>query len=405
MNRFQSIALTAIACSISAAAAFAAGPLAPIDTEQRAASALINVLDNSGRAQGVIAVIAADSAPFAMEVFKKLNAAAITAPALRNMPAGTTQSCVNGGSFNVRMPRSLPRVLNIEWTNCQVIRWDPNTVATGQGQITLFSDNFRPEHVLAIRLGNASRDLVMTMNSADSDGVSQTVRTRNVRMTGLIPVFIPDYDVDSYTGSAYEISGFLRDVSDTDYFDPGRQDYHYETFNSAENAAVMGVIANLQQGLYYDEDQRLLWGKLTSTQVDPYWGTLTFRIGVENLAVRRIIDYGAWNHSLSIDGTMEVQWPKEGRAGELDGCRDGRFSVRTVTPVFTPEMNVNVIDSGELRINGVATARYYSAATVPPNLPVPANGTLLNMTVRNVGTFNYDQNAFPSPLLAAAACP
>lgn len=389
MNRIQSIAMTTLAFSISAAAAVAAGPLSPVDTEQRAAAASITVVDESGRAQSVLAVISADLPLYAQEVFKSLNAAAITAPALRNMPDGATRPCLNGGSFNVRMPRSVPRVLQIEWTNCQVARWIPGTT-TGPGQITLFSDNFRPEQVAGIRLGNATHDLVNAIDYTSSGG-GLSVRTRNVRMSGWIPMFGPNYDVDSYTHYAYDISGFVRDVSDT-----------YETFNSAENAATIGVIANLQQGYYYDEEQRILWGKLTTTQIDPYWGTLTFRFGVENLAVRRVVDYNAMTNSYSVDGTMDVQFPTGGRAGELYRCRDGRFSVRTVTPLSTDEANSGVRYSGELRINGVATARYFSAATVPPNLPPPTNGMLINMDVRGLGTFNYDGYA---ALYAKAACP
>ena len=391
MNRTPSI-LTTIAASIFTASALAAGPLAPVNTEQRAAAALITVIENAGRAQSVVAVIAADSTPYAQQVFNSLNAAAITASALRNMPVGATRPCVNGGSFNVRMPRSLPRVLQIEWTNCQVIRWDPTT-ATGPGQITLFSDNFRPEQVAGIRLGESTRDLVIGIGSGDTF----TVRTRNVRMTGLIPMFGPDYTVDSYTGYLYDISGFVHDVSET---------AHFDVFNSAENVAAMGVIANLQEGYYYDEEQRLLWGKLATTQIDPNWGTLTNRIGVENLAVHRIYDYNAWTSSFAVDGAMDVEYPKGGRAGELYGCRDGRFSARTVKPLFTPDMNAGHLqDSGEIRINGVATARYYSASTTPPHLPAPTNGMLISLAVRDVGTFNYDEGGFPSPLVVAATCP
>lgn len=400
MKRIQCTLATAIAFSGSTVSAVAAGPLAPIDTEQRAASALVTVLDAASRAQGIVAVITADSTVFAQEVFKNLNAATITAPALRNMPDGATRPCVNGGSFDVRMPRTLPRVLHIEWTNCQVLRWDPASIATGPGQITLFSDSFRPEQVAAIRLGNSTRDLAIAMTHSDSESISHTVRTRNVRMTGWIPMFGPGFEEDSYIAYAYETSGFVRDVSDTDYSDPARADFHYETYDSAESTAVTGVTANLQQGFYYDDDQRLLWGQLTSTAVEPYWGTLTFRLGVENFAVRRVYDYNGWTSSLSVNGTVDYRWPD----AALAGCADGRFAVRTVAPIYSPDMNANVQDSGELRINGAATVRYYSAATVPPHLPAPTNGTLLNMTVRNVGTFNYDVGGFPDPLRTAANC-
>jgi hypothetical protein len=78
--------------------------------------------------------------------------------------------------------------------------------------------------------------------------------------------------------------------------------------------------------------------------------------------------------------------------------------VRTLAPIYSPDLDLNAQESGELRINGVATARYCSPATVPAHLPVPTNGTLLNLTVRNVGSFNYDEGGFPDPLRVAAGC-
>jgi hypothetical protein len=48
------------------------------------------------------------------------------------------------------------------------------------------------------------------------------------------------------------------------------------------------------------------------------------------------------------------------------------------------------LTSGDLRINDVLRARFYSAVNVPPALPTPQNGMLANVAVAGVGTFNYD---------------
>ena len=385
MNRIRRVGTAFIAFSLSASAAIAGAPPARIDSEQSAAAAFVTVNDAAGRSQGIIAVITADSTDYTRAVFNQLDAAGITAAALRNMPGGATLSCVNGGSFNVSMPRSLPRALQIEWTNCQVMRWASGWSAAGPGEIVLFSDNFKPEQVAAIRLGNANRDLVITTSFTDGQGVYSTVRTRNAKMTGWIPVFSPAFDVDQHISYAYDVTGFVRDVNDYDYSQ--QPDYHYETLSTAENTAIAGVTTTLNEGYYYDDSQRFLWGNLSDTSVDPYWGTQTIRMTVENFSVRRIYDYNAWTSSFSIDGTVDYLWNDSAKAG----CTDGRFTARTVSPLYVPNMDdMNTVQSGEVRVNGAATARYFSVATVPPNLPPPSNGTLVSMDVRSLGTFNYD---------------
>lgn len=44
----------------------------------------------------------------------------------------------------------------------------------------------------------------------------------------------------------------------------------------------------------------------------------------------------------------------------------------------------------QIGINGSVVASFYSNLNTPPDLPVPVNGMLLSMRVRNIGTFNYD---------------
>jgi hypothetical protein len=317
------------------------------------------------------------------------------------MPDGLTRTCPNGGSQTVRMPRSLPRVLNIEWNNCQVVRWITWDVTTGPGQITLFSDDFLPKHVAGIRLGNSTRDVIVKTDEQFGEDAYHTISTQNVRMTGVIPMFVGNFVEDTYIPSAIEITGFLNDAREIVYADPGRATNHDESSTLADKVLILGMSAWLQEGLYNDEDQYLVRGKFTYSQVSQYYGRQTTHLGVDNLRVHRITDYGTWTGSHSIDGKFDYQYNDAAPAG----CTGGRFSVRTRTPLNIPSLDrSNLQDAGELSVNGVVTARYYSTATIPAELPAPVNGMLLNMAVRDVGTFNYDEGNFPDPMRAAANC-
>jgi hypothetical protein len=49
-------------------------------------------------------------------------------------------------------------------------------------------------------------------------------------------------------------------------------------------------------------------------------------------------------------------------------------------------------------------AKFYSAENTPPGLPVPVNGMLLNLRVRDVGTFNYDAADWFQALSPVGVC-
>jgi hypothetical protein len=55
-------------------------------------------------------------------------------------------------------------------------------------------------------------------------------------------------------------------------------------------------------------------------------------------------------------------------------------------------------------VNGSVVANFYSAANTPPSLPTPVNGMLLNMRVRDVGTFNYDVQSWFDVAFNVASC-
>lgn len=372
-------------------------PLAAIINEQTGAAAWVTTYFATNWTEGAAAVMVSDSVPFTQEVLAKLNAAT-TPAALRAMTSGITIPCVNGGSYVVRMSRGLPRVLGIEWNNCQIFRWNPYQVLTGPGQVTLFGDSFTPAHVAAISLGSASRDLSMPSHSEFPDQISDTVLTRNVRMIGVIPVSTA-YVPEGSATSIYQVSGVRHEVREISFPGSSRLPEHHESHSQLKNGVIVETTSWANDFFYYDDEWRYVAGEFTQTTVDPYTGTQTIRWSVDNLRIRRITDYANWTGNFTYDGGFKWTWAPQSPTG----CLSGRFALRTRASFTIPNLDANIQDSGELAINGAATYRAYSAATAPPGLPIPT-GTLLSMDVRNAGTFNYDLGQFPDPARIASNC-
>jgi hypothetical protein len=394
-NRTHAFALATLIGTLSGVAG--AEPLAALDSEQRGAAAWVTTFFATNWTEGVAGVMVSDSVPFTQAVLAKLDAAT-TPAALRAMPSGITIPCANGGSYTVRMSRGLPRVLSIEWSDCQIVRWNPTQVLTGPGQVVLLGDTFTPTHVAAIWLGSSNRDLVMPSHEASPDQVSDSILTRNVRMIGVIPVSTA-YVPEGSATSIYQASGVRHEVRELSFPASTRAPEHHEVHAELKNGVISETVNWADDFFYYDDEWRYVAGEFTQTQVDPFWGTQTTRWSVDNLRIRRITDYANWTGNFSYDGGFKWTWPAQAPAG----CLSGSFAVRTRSPFTIPNLDANVQDSGELAINGAATYRAYSAATVPPGLPVPT-ASLLSMSVRNVGTFNYEIGQFPDQTRIASNC-
>jgi hypothetical protein len=349
----------------------------------------------TGWTEGVAATMVSDSHEFAAHALSKLNAAT-TPAALRAMPTGIDLPCANG-SLTVRMPRRFPRVLNIEWNGCQRYQFFPQLI-TGPGQIMLLTDDFSPNHVAGIRLGSDTRDLSIVHDEQYPEEFSHTVITRNVRMTGWIPMSW-EYRPEGSDRAAYFVSGFRHEISDRIPTDPAQPPAHYEWRNELRNGLVMQLSQWANEQMYYDDEWRYVSGEYQSTSIEPYWGTNTTRWSVDNLRIRRVTDYANWSGNFSYDGDVSWTWHEAAPAG----CTDGRVSLHTRSPFTIPSLDDSGIrDSGELVINGTATFRAYSSVTSPPG--PPASDRLLTMDVQDVGSFHYDLSQFPDPIRIAANC-
>jgi hypothetical protein len=120
------------------------------------------------------------------------------------------------------------------------------------------------------------------------------------------------------------------------------------------------------------------------------------------LPVHRITDFEGWTDTLWLDGAVRYTWPAQAPAG----CLSGGYLFDTRTPLHRPNLDSAALDAGELVINRDVTVRAFAPGNVPPGLPTPTLGMLLNVKVRGVGTFNFDAESLNGPALwGVAQCP
>jgi hypothetical protein len=120
----------------------------------------------------------------------------------------------------------------------------------------------------------------------------------------------------------------------------------------------------------------------------------------DGFRVHQLTDYNDLTKTLSIDGRLDYTWNPNFGAG----CVNGGYQFRTRTPLHGLAFAFPEYDAGELTINGTQRTTFYSAASVPPGLPVPASGMLIHNDVQGLGTFNYDAQSVTEALRSTAHC-
>jgi hypothetical protein len=380
-------ALLAGAAALAAGASLAA---TPIDTQQKLASATQQGIDLIRSQPGRLGVLTDAAREFIEKPLADL-AAATTPAALARMHDGITMSCGTSGSISARMARGIPRVLRLEWTDCAFL--DAGGFPRqrdGSGEIALLTNSFAPRNVGAIRLGSATADFIDERHSAFPEMVTHERRTLNLRMVGVIPVRRAFVTFGVFTGPfAYDVVGFHDEV-DTFEFPAGQFPSH-STHNriTADHVFATGNVGYRgETNQRYESDVSLLWGELTFAIFDlPPLDERRTASRFEGLRLRENYDFVAFTSALSIDGKVDHQ-PMPWLGGENDGCFAGERVYRTRAPLSGPAFDV-VYTSGELAVNN-SSALLYSAASVPPSQPVPSQGYMVRLDVRNSGPVYYD---------------
>jgi len=364
-----------------------------LDTEQKAASAFETTLFKADMPRSVTGHVD-DVLFFADFMLRKVNAAT-TPAALLGTPAGMTIPCSTSGSFKASMPDVQPRVLRLRFTDCKTrVLGSIEGTFNGPAALTLPADTFRPETLSGIRFGSASGEFTLhyiTVTPAQSD---DTTLAYNIALHG-------DISMASVLGSGpdtstFRINGYNDQRRDVITTPPAPSGFYGNKF-AADHLSVVRTLINSND--VYAEDILFPAGSFSVTQTEPGYGVFADAYTFNDYRVNRVTDYGAWNETLSVDGRITATLNPFSGAG----CMNGLYAVKTRVPLFYSLDTTATFQSGELVVNG-AVARFYAATNTPPGLPVPVNGMLLNLRVRDVGTFNYDADNWFSALSPVGQC-
>ena len=365
-----------------------------LDTEQKAASALETTLFKADVPRSVTGHVD-DVLFFADFMLRKVNAAT-TPAALLSTPAGITIPCSLSGSFKARMPEVQPRVLRLRFTDCKTLILGPvEGTFNGVAAITLPADTFRPETLNAIRFGNESSELTMHHISVTPAQTDDSTEAFNIAVRG-------DISMAQFVGSGpdtstFRINGYNDQRRDVMTTPPAPSGFYGNKF-AAEHLSVVRTLTF--DGDVMAEDTLFPAGSVSVTQTQPGYGIFTDAYTFNDYHVNRVTDFGAaWSETLTVDGRITATLnPFAG-----GGCMNGLYAVKTRVPLSYSLDTTATFQSGELVVNG-AVARFYSATNTPPGLPVPVNGMLLNLRVRDVGTFNYDAENWFAALSPVGQC-
>jgi hypothetical protein len=233
----------------------------------------------------------------------------------------------------------------VSWRDCVEDIFGQIRTLIGPMAITLPADTLRPQNVLAIRLGN---------------------------------------DADEFLGSSsFVMNGYVDERTLLEF--PLGTPQQFLSFKAS--AAGLHVVRTTNTANNVQEDDtRFERGTFTFDHVTPPpTGDYSEAFRYRDYHVDRITDFNTFTEQKALNGRIEVTWSRL----HAPGCMDGLYAFRTHAPVVT-DLNTGSFVSGMLGVNGSVVANFYSAANTAPSLPTPVNGMLLNMRVRDVGTFNYD---------------
>jgi hypothetical protein len=364
-----------------------------LDTEQKAAAGVSTGIFTSHQVPGIGSFVTATTIDYADRALRVVRAAT-TPEALLAATAWTTINCATAGTLSVRMADTLPRVLKVRWNGCVMPQFGRVRTYNGPVSITLTSDTFRPARLGAIRLGNAHEDFTEQYQIFRPDQNDDTTNTSNVLLRGDIATFDAFFSEEGPVSADYKVQGSHESYRWLDFPD-GRPSYAAVYKVTAEKLSVRETTSFGSR----DDYELQLTGHLTATQTDaPPWGTFTDSYFMQGYRVHQIMDYDTWMRQVSVDGKINIAWNEF--AGS--GCMNGQYAFKTRTPLVGNADTV-IYDAGELVANGAATVKFYSATNVPPGLPAPVNGQMVNMQVRDVGTFDYDVNS-PIVLQTVGQC-
>ena len=347
------------------------------DTQQKAAAGLVTALFKSEVPRSTTAAV--DAIADYVDTTLRAVGPATTPAELLATPGGITADCAVSGSFKAKMSDELPRVLRVHFHDCTTLYFGEERFLNGPIAITLPEDTFHPEHVLAIRLGNASGEFFHRTRVDFPDQTSETTYAFQMVLRGDLALWYAASNTSSFVMDGY------YDQRSSIESPPGTPPILLDYKMTADHLSVVRLRASNDTFTLNDDDTLFERGSVTfdSTQSGR---TVTDVYTFNDFRVHYITDYDARTYERTIDGRINVTRNPFVEAG----CMNGVYAFKTRTVLFSTFDTPATYESGELVTNGDVVTKFYSAANTPPGLPVPVNGMLVSNKVRNVGTFNYD---------------
>lgn len=395
----NSLRATGAALMLSMAAA-AQATTVPLDDEQSAAAAGLSMFHLGNQVPGNLAGLTYAAKDYTDRTLRLLEAA-YRPSAVARARNGVVVACPVSGSFRAKYSTS-SRVVEIEWNACNIEIYGQQHILTGPGKVSLCADDFTPEYVTSLSVGNGSRDLVerFVIDGVPTGPENQTVR--NLRLTGYITFGRETVD-DNFEGQfAYLLDGRIHTSSKTLVGVPGEV---YQLSESGLTAKDVVVSGNLRyDDLGWEEDVRLGTGIIKNVVrygalLDQPARDLSSSYRAVNLRVRNAGDYQTGDETLQVDGFAQYSFQKDN--GPV--CANGGYTYQTRVLLRHPpefQSGVESYDMGEVLLNGAATLRF-SANTVDP---WDTGEMRVDMAVNGVGSFSYAGNSIYEALEPVAVC-
>jgi len=357
-----------------------------LDTEQKANMAAGMALRAQSTLPREYSYLVNSARGIAYETLRKLDAETTPADVLA-APAGLTFPCATSGTLRARLSSKLPRVLRLAWQSCQfddingfVLQRD------GSIEVTLFEDTFAPHRVAAVKLGSRDADFTETRYIVYDDQITDEKRSWNIRLRGDIPMTRAFPPYGQYIGTFdFETTGFELYQSITELPGTGLPLIRSESSVTAENLRASGSLGYDASGNVMSSDLKLRWGDLRLASSQDGNGA-SHAFSPTNLHIQVREDWPAFRREARFDGAVAVQNPV---GPYTTGCGDGIYTFKTAVPLAGPYNDSGQYESGEFTVNK-ARVNFYSAATVPPSLPLPQQGLLTRLKVPDLGVFLYD---------------
>ncbi len=406
-NRFRlrSASLAALACI--SAAAFGA-PNTPIRSESAAARAVVVAFLQRAQLRTMMQPFNYEPRNIIDRALRSVRAVT-TLQNLAASPDGVVIACEVSGTLTARHARGWPRVVKFEWNACSSTVFGVTQTLNGPAEVTLLGNSLFAEIVASIRLGSRNTDLVANMSAFPGSPVTgPRVETRNLRLTGIVPMVRFEDDINSaFRGRfTYEAVGFLRSDEmrrDVGPGGPGTEFFPWTFETSTDGALLSGELRSDETGSL--DESRLVLGKLSqrvdrpATPTFPEARSTTNWVRGTDYRVRLGSDSALGGEFWSIDGRVESNF------AQAAGCAQPEtLTYRTRSPLLAHPGTFyfnDLYDSGEIVINGSTVARFSTTGSQPF---VDLRGHLV-LDVPGVSSFEYDTgSSVPGALVLLSRC-